>query len=200
MAIILRKIGSPTVKLPPPPFHTLETEETPETAFRASFNVTEKVSTMEPPSIDPPPSVPPTATPKAIFKILGGVPIKALKPVSEPPSFIPTPDNKSGTATLSFAESRQRWPACQVGSHVLITNSMFPWVKHYKPGDECIVESIPANASLTEDPWKYKSHLLRIIAPDSPRKGHTILLFRWEFELIQEGGVRSVVGRVISQS
>lgn len=213
MAIVLRKAGAAPVKITPPTkadqnnyrspfkesFHAEQSEPT-KAAQPTTYKVEEKPRNSEAPSVTPPPVVATTVKPKAIFKVTGGRPIK--------PAMHPTTSSTADLATAGLfqdqpdpmAESKLRWPPCAVGTRVRVTNSMFPWVKHYKPGDECIVESIPPNMTMAEDPWKYKSHLLRIVSPESSRKGHTIMLFRWEFEPVPENRVRMGEGRIITQT
>jgi hypothetical protein len=200
MAIVLRKAGSTTpVKINPPSL-PIPKDDGFKSPFRESFHDDNPAPAVE---ATPPP---PVQKPKAVFKILGGRPIKpAPHTVTPPPTHAKdAPGDLAASAGLAEedprAESLRRWPPAPIGTRVIITNSMFPWVKHYKPGDECIVESIPPNLTLAEDPWKYKSHLLRIVSPDSPRKGHTIMLLRWEFEPVGDKRLKTPECRVITQS
>lgn len=77
-----------------------------------------------------------------------------------------------------------KWEPCPVGTRVKITNTMFPWVKHWKPGDLALVTRIShINSSTDDKTGKYLSHILLIDQPlEAGRKGQTAMLFRWEFE------------------
>ena len=204
MAIILRKAGSLTSIKVTAPVLPIQVPFSPEAipAIRAAFLVEEKVEGVGADGIPPLPAPAAALKGKAIFKVLGGRPIKPTLHSSRPDGeelkiaaglVSPPPTDQDSL-------NRAEWPPCSVGTRVIITNSMFPWVKHYKPGDECIVEAIPPNMSLVENPWKYKSHLLRILGPDTARKGHTLMLFRWEFEPVGERRIKTIEGRIIIQS
>lgn len=94
-----------------------------------------------------------------------------------------------------WAESRARWPDVEIDSKVKITNSLFPWVRHYAPGDVAVVEAI-AMGLPGEDPIKYRNHALRLITGEN--KGGTLMLFRWEFEPIPEDPTPVAKGRIVS--
>lgn len=83
--------------------------------------------------------------------------------------------------------TEKKWEPLMIGDRVAITNAMFPWVKHYKPGDQGLVTHI----SPTADPMGldksggYHTHVIQIDMPkDANRKGQTAALFRWEFEKV----------------
>lgn len=86
--------------------------------------------------------------------------------------------------------TEKKWGQLMLGDRVTITNTMFPWVKHYKPGDQGLITHI----SPTLDPMgldnsgKYHLHVIAIDMPkDASRKGQTAALFRWEFEKSSSG-------------
>jgi len=77
-----------------------------------------------------------------------------------------------------------RWAPVPIGTRVTITNNLFPWVKHYKPGDQGVVKSIhPKDSANMDKSGRYLSHIIAIDKPlEASRKGQTAMLFRWEFE------------------
>lgn len=88
---------------------------------------------------------------------------------------------------LGIPPSGPQYERCIMGTRVTITNSSFPWVKHYKPGDSGLVTHIGNN----KDPMGIDdtSHLLHVIKIDKQgdgkkdRIGQTAALFRWEFQI-----------------
>jgi hypothetical protein len=111
------------------------------------------------------------------------LPIKA-KPVEEP--MTERQQQKLIDSGLMEPEEK-KWEQCPIGSRVRITNTMFPWVKHYKPGDIGVVRSVSQANSCTDDKTGgHLSHVLNITEPlDASRKGQTAMLFRWEFEPVK---------------
>jgi hypothetical protein len=153
MAILLRKGGATSpVKIVP----AKATKPEPEVQSPApeTYHVEEKAATAEPKTVTPPPAT--TSKPKAVFKVLGGHPITpraqaptdtdALaraagiigerKPAVKPdlPKDRPLTDKEVVAAYQwehspeHLAESKEKWPPCAIGTRVIITNSMFPWV------------------------------------------------------------------------
>jgi hypothetical protein len=90
-------------------------------------------------------------------------------------------------AQMAQAKVADDMPAVPAGGWVEITSEMFPWVKHYKPGDKAVVLQVMN----TSDPLgistngSHRLHILRIEEPTEPaRKGFRAALFRWEFKPI----------------
>lgn len=134
---------------------------------------------------------------KKIVKLSGGHPIPRAVYASPKPSS-GSDARAAGLAPLTdaHAASRAKWPDVRVGDQVKITNSLFPWVQHYAPGDICEVTSVVTWLTvIPEDPVKYRHHMLRIIS-DGPRKGKEIMLFRWEFAPVDKTAPPPSPGRV----
>lgn len=120
--------------------------------------------------------------PKTVLKF--GV---AKKEAVEEAPMTPRQQQKLIDSGLMEPEDIQ-WEPCPVGTRVRITNAMFPWVKHWKPGDLAVVTRISHINSINED--KTGKHLSHIVLIDQPleagRKGQTAMLFRWEFEPVTD--------------
>jgi len=71
-----------------------------------------------------------------------------------------------------------------LGDRVVITNSMFPWVQHYRPGDMGVITHVSSNRDpLGMDDNGHQIHVIKIDQPqEKSRIGQTAALFRWEFE------------------
>lgn len=116
------------------------------------------------------------------------LPIAAKAQVQEPAEALsPRQQQKLVDSGLMEPEDT-KWEPCPVGTRVRITNAMFPWVKHWKPGDLAVVTRISHINSINED--KTGKHLSHIVLIDQPleagRKGQTAMLFRWEFEPVTD--------------
>jgi hypothetical protein len=206
MGIILKKPGSSTGKpIPPMPAPSLAEHE-----WKSPFRETFHSELGTPAKVEPAPVVaapavvvvPSTPKPKAVLKITGGKPIKPAVQVRQPAS----PDTSADLVAAGLAEtpteltSEQKWPPVAPGQHVVITNNLFPWVKHYKPGDIARVLSSSPTHTLPEDPYKYRSYFLEIISEGST-KGQKPMLFRWEFEPRHDASPpKKIEGRVITQA
>lgn len=227
MGIILKKPGQTPAAIPAalPPAPPTDTEW--KSPFRTSYHAeppagapakVEAVPAIKSPAPEPAPEpvaqvtaapavvTVPTFTgmkPKAVLKIMGGKPVKPGVTLRQPtPSVDPTADLVAAGLADEPREltSAERWPAVSPGSFVVITNTHFPWVKHYKPGDVARVTSSSPTHSLPEDPYKYRSYFLEIVS-DGPTKGQKPMLFRWEFEPRPDAApAPKIEGRVITQS
>lgn len=121
---------------------------------------------------------PPVIKPKVVLKFGGS---NATKAVSE----VPTVRQQNNLIAAGLmAPEELKYPACHIGARVTITNAMFPWVKHYKPGDSGVVTMLSTNGDLVGDKTGgHKIHVIKIDQPlDKSRMGSTAALFRWEFE------------------
>ncbi len=83
--------------------------------------------------------------------------------------------------------AQQKYSPLMIGDRVVITTTMFPWVKHYKPGDIGVVKSImDTKDALGTNDDAYRMHIISIDRPlEKSRKGGTAALFRREFEEYQ---------------
>jgi hypothetical protein len=147
-----------------------------------------KVPSAEPPKpsvqLAAPPPVP--RKPSGItFKKQAGLPF-THKPVPVE-DLTSRQQDKLITAGL-MNESDKVWETVKVGDRVRITNGLFPWVKHYAPGDICTVAQIPSNISIySENPVRDKVYLLSVTEPlQASRKGQRCAMFRWEFDKLSE--------------
>lgn len=133
----------------------------------------------------PAPAVVLKAAPRTVLKVFGGNKPKTVvtaedKAVEESQNAIAA----GLTRPLSpHAEMLAKWPNVAIGEKIRITNSLFPWIKHYMAGDIAQVVLISQHHDLAyEDPVKYKTHIVTII--EGPRKGQRAALFRHEFECV----------------
>jgi hypothetical protein len=151
-----------------------------------------------PPAVTPAPTPAPQLNKRRL--IVGGG--RILSP-SRPALSDPTSLSMAGLLTTSlhepepdlWAESRARWPEVSIGEEVRISNSMFPNGTEYQPGDIAEVQAT-AVAIKGDDPVKYKNYSLKIIS--GPRKGTTLMMFRWEFEKMPDTYIPSAKSRVIT--
>lgn len=139
---------------------------------------------------------PTTATPtkgvlvKRIIRLSGGKPVQKLKAPLDP-----SMANSAAAAEAGFT-SKALYPDVAVGEIVKITNSMFPWVTHYAPGESCRVESIaPYLNGAHEDPVKFRIHTLKVLS-DGKHKGNMVTLFRHEFIPLNPDAAPLPPGRV----
>lgn len=95
----------------------------------------------------------------------------------------PQPSPAPGKAiTLLPAASKIEYPPLQPGDRVRITNNMFPWVKHYAPGDIGTVRMVTDPMKL-DDGGRYVLHVIDLDQPlEKTRLGQRCALFRWEIE------------------
>lgn len=116
--------------------------------------------------------------PKVVLKFGGA---KKVEETEEP--MTPRQQQKLVDSGLIDPEAI-KWSPCPIGTRVTITNSMFPWVKHWKPGDKGVVRQISQINSFNGDKTgRYLSHIIDIDMPlEASRKGGSAMLFRWEFE------------------
>jgi hypothetical protein len=218
MGILLKKPGSAAAKpIPHPTPIPSQPEGEWHSPFRESFHTesgtpakVEAAPAISTPAkagdVQPLPaaatSTAPVFKPKAVIRIIGGKPIKPSLQVKQPVSQDPTADLVAAGLADPQREltSAEKWPPVAPGQHVVITNNLFPWVKHYKPGDIARVLSSSPTHSLPDDPYKYRSYFLEIIS-DGPTKGQKPMLFRWEFEPRHDATPpKRIEGRVITQN
>jgi hypothetical protein len=172
------------------------------TDYRSPFKESFHQEAAKPVSAEPAPTTAkPTGKPKAVFKITPGRPLKPGLPPPSPPPALADAAVLESTGLLPEAglPSRELYPPVLSGDFVVITNHLFPWVKHYQPGDIARVLSSSQTHSHPEDPVKYRAYFLEIV--DGPRKGQKPMLFRWEFELRKDAlPAPKIEGRVITQT
>ena len=125
--------------------------------------------------------------PKTVIKFGGSAaPSETAAPAGKTPAATMTERQKKILDDLGLTEPTvTSYSQLHIGARVRITSKMFPWVKHYKFGDEGYVKHISNNA----DPMGLDTsggHNMHVIVIDKPaetsRKGQTAALFRWEFE------------------
>jgi hypothetical protein len=133
------------------------------------------------------PSAPvPAPKPKVVYTF-GGAKGKTplTKTVTEAPVIIQTQNTDLEDAGM-MTDSAPQYEHILIGDRVTITTTMFPWVKHYKPGDGAYVQSISGNKDLLgSDDEGYRLHILVIdqtVDGGDDRIGNRIALFRKEFE------------------
>lgn len=110
---------------------------------------------------------------------------KAAKPEAQVEEPITARQQQKLVDSGLLESTEVKWEAVMLGDRVTITNTMFPWINHWKPGDSGVVTHI----SPTADPLGidksggYHTHVIKIDQPkEASRKGQTAALFRWEFE------------------
>lgn len=163
------------------------------------------------PSIKPllkPPSLKPSTTQATSHGVLG---LKPLKPASSPQAAEPEV-KVSPTAGMSQMEQAAALAAGlithadlhyeQVGvkDRVIIVNDLFPWVKHYKPGDRGYITKAanPIKDPLGLDDAGVAMWVIHIDQPtDKSRMGQTAALFRKEFQLDTGAGITNVPGKKV---
>lgn len=200
MGIVLRKPGTAPVRVIPPVLQP-SVDDGYKSPFKESYHQEEAPRAS--PTVDAPAPVanPATAKPKAIIKIGGGKPVKpGLPPSSAKPADAVQLAAAGLTDKAQEPTSRDLYPPVMPGEHVRITNTLFPWVKHYRPGDIARVMYSSPTHSHPEDPWKYRAYFLEIVS-DGPTKGSKAMLFRWEFEPRHDATPPPKIdGRVITQT
>lgn len=177
MAITIRKKPS-TPETTPAATQTPTEAEKP--APRASMAL-QKPSPSKPLPVRPAAPVVKPAAP-----VQSGAP-KVIKLGSKSQAMEPAkvPDAVAVKPQITHMPPKAKYEPTPIGTRVVITNSMFPWVKHYKPGDSGVIKQIMANKDplgISED-GSHQTHIISIDQPlDASRKGQTAALFRWEFE------------------
>jgi hypothetical protein len=209
MAITLRKVGNTPTKVSPVP--TAAAGDEYKSPFRESFHAEDQETLVSPsavpvdpagPSAHAAPSAHSAPKPRAVFKITPGKSVKPGLPTASPPDGVTTAAQTTALVEAGLAKeltSADLYPYVGPGEFVRITNSLFPWVKHYKPGDIARVSYSSPTHSHPDDPIKYRAYFLEIV--DGPRRGQKAFLFRWEFEP-RDGCLPTpkIEGRVITQT
>lgn len=131
--------------------------------------------------------------PKTILKFGGSKSPTAAAPGKTPPAVKNTERQQKALVDSGLMASDELKPVAydklMIGDRVIITNSMFPWVKHYKPGDSGVISHISSNVDplCMDDGNGHQLHVLKIDMPkEASRKGGTAALFRWEFSKASE--------------
>jgi hypothetical protein len=198
MPIIIRKSGPATAPValiatpatPVVPAPVIAAPVAASAAYESPFKTSAHYEGPKPKSL-----ITSGSAPRQVVK-MGGKPVMAAKK----PEL--TEAEKAQLAGLELAPSAPigyaKWPAVAVGERVRITNSMFPWVKHYRPGDEAVVEMVHPNHNIAyDDPVAYRMHTLRIVT-EGPTKDSRTALFRHEFEVVKPGPKLPTQGKIVT--
>lgn len=136
------------------------------------------------------PVIKPVIKPQNLPGIKGVAPVQSIAPkkvsLSPESSKVQEPATSVVVNGVTYSETDQKFPKAPIGTKVKITNEMFPWVKHYRPGDIGTVQSVMQNSDplgISQD-GSHQIHVILIDTPTEPaRKNYRAALFRWEFEL-----------------
>jgi hypothetical protein len=202
MAITLRKAGTGPIKVP-----NVLSQPPADVEYRSPFRESYHQESAGTPSAVPQQEAvtdPVKAKPRAVFKITPG---KSVRPGLPPPSPVEAKTTTDAAlAVMGLADepreltNAERYPIIGAGEFIVVTNALFPWIKHYKPGDIARIKYSSLTHSHPEDPvYKYRAYFCEIV--DGPRKGQTPMLFRWEFEPRKDSNpAPRIEGRVITQT
>lgn len=123
---------------------------------------------------------------KPVVRLSGGKPLKPANLKQHTHSEV-ADLAEAGLLPETVNPNKLLYPEVYIGQRVKITNSMFPHVMHYKPGDVCKVVSKPQHLNTAyDDPIKFGVHILEVIEEADPkgrptRVGNRVMMFRYEF-------------------
>lgn len=185
MAFIIKRIGASVAKL-----LTKTPTETPAAPVEVAPGYTSpfKTTSITPPTLPAVLKTPVlnTPAPRTVVKITGTIIRPMAAKVKDQSQQVKQSDAALAGLTAGEVASPSgydKYPAVAIGQRVKITNSMFPWVKHYRPGDEAIVELVHPHHNIAyDDPVAYRMHTLRIVSK-GPTEGSRAALFRHEFDV-----------------
>ena len=123
---------------------------------------------------------------KTVIKVGGNKPMPTAAAPKSDAALTPRQQQKLEDSGLVDESAPPPLAHVGVGDLVTITNSKFPWVQHWKPGDQATVREVRDNKDPlgVDNTGRYQGFRVEITHPKEPsRKGQTAFLFRHEFEL-----------------